>query len=78
MSKFAKAPHKSAAKMLGYALTLGDFDAWFNFTTVIMARLTTKERVALAYSVLNSLGEDDAYMTASVVLFGILDGEVPA
>jgi hypothetical protein len=64
--------------MLGYALTLGDEAAWHSMTIVLMAKLTDRERAALAYAALNSLDEDTAHMTASVVLFGILDGEALA
>jgi hypothetical protein len=78
MSKYAKRAHKAAARMLGYALTLGDEAAWHSMTIVLMAKLTDRERAALAYAALNSLDEDTAHMTASVVLFGILDGEALA
>lgn len=76
MSKYGKVDHKRAAKMLGYTLALGDEAAWHGFTIVLLARLTERERAALAFAVLNSLDHNNAYKTASVALFGTLGGEV--
>jgi len=76
MSKYGKADHKRAAKTLGYALTLGDVTAWHGFTIVLLARLTERERAALAFAAFNSLDHNNAYKTASVALFGTLNGEV--
>jgi hypothetical protein len=74
MSLYAKDGHKRVATMLGYALTLGTEDAWWGLVPVLTARLTEAERVSLAFMALNSLDHDTAYMTASVVLFGVLHG----
>ena len=41
-----------------------------------MARLTNHERAAIAYSALRSLSDNDAYLTASLAIFGVLRGEV--
>ena len=68
--KFVKPAHKSAARMFGYALTLGTEADWWEFSAVIYARLTRKERAALAYAALMALDEDDAYNTAHAALFG--------
>jgi hypothetical protein len=76
MSKYGKDGHKRVAKMLGYSLTLGDAAAWHGFTIVLLARLTEPERAALAFATLNSLNHNNAYKTASVALFGTLNGEV--
>lgn len=78
MSKWGKPGHKSIAKSLGYALTVGTEAAWRGFTIILLARLTEHERAALAFATLNSLDHNNAYMTASVALFGVLDGEVLA
>ena len=61
------------ALLIGY-VSLRRSGIYFSILTLAFAQMS----FALAYSVLNSLDEDTAYMTASVVLFGILDGEVPA
>ena len=72
MSRFAKSSHKSAARMLGYALTLGTEANWAVFSALIFARLTATERAALAYAALNALDDPDAFMTAEAALWGIV------
>jgi hypothetical protein len=67
---------KRVSKSLGYSLILENEAAWDGFTTVLRARLSEHERAALAYAVLNSMDPDNAYLTASVALFGTLNGEV--
>lgn len=67
---------KRVSRSLGYTLILENEAAWDGFTTILRARLTERERAALAYSVLNSMDPDNAYMAASVVLFGTIEGEV--
>ncbi len=54
--------------MLGYCLTLGTADAWSDFSTVAMARLSEVERAALAFSTLNSLDAEQAELTASAAI----------
>jgi hypothetical protein len=76
MSKWDKDAHKRVAKSLGYVLTQDSEAAWRDLTIVLMARLTEAERAALAFATLNSLPEDHAYLTASVALYGVLNGEV--
>ena len=73
MSKYAKPAHKSAARMLGFALTLGTEADWWEFSAVTYARLTRKERAALAYFALMSLDEDDAYEVAQTAVFGYVE-----
>lgn len=75
MSKYAKPDHRSAARVLGYVLTLGTQDAWWGLVPVLMARLTEAERVSLAFMTLQSLDDDTGYMTASAALFDTLGGE---
>ncbi|WP_320176721.1 hypothetical protein [Roseovarius pacificus] len=65
MSKWAKSAHRKAAKVLGYALTLGTADAWAGFSTVAAARLPETERAALAFAALNSLDLEQAEITAA-------------
>ncbi len=78
MSLFARPAHKAVAKAVGFALTLNDEAAWRGLTIVLLARLSEAERAALAFACLNSQSEEHAYMTASVTLFGVLNGEVVA
>ncbi|NRB17235.1 MAG: hypothetical protein HRU33_06555 [Rhodobacteraceae bacterium] len=75
MSLYAKDRHKKVAKGLGFALTLGDESAWHGLTIILMARLSEAERASLAFATLNSLSENNTYMTASAALFGTLYGE---
>lgn len=70
MAKYAAEAHKRAAKMLGYTLTLGDFDAWDGFTTFLISRLKPEERACLAWAALRSLEPDHAEATAETVLGG--------
>tara|TARA_R110002111_G_scaffold141126_1_gene207199 strand:- start:491 stop:994 length:504 start_codon:yes stop_codon:yes gene_type:complete len=78
MSLYADDNHKRAAKSLGYVLTAGTSDAWEDFVLILKARLTKGERQALAMAALVTLDDDTAYLTASMALFGVLDGEVLA
>lgn len=70
MRECAKPEHKRAARMLGYALTLGDFDGWAGAVTVLRARLAATERAALAWAALRSLDADDADTVARHYLLG--------
>jgi hypothetical protein len=64
-----KPEHKRMSRMVGYTLTLGDADAWANFTTVAMVRMTVEERAALAWAALRSLDTpEQAEMVAETVL----------
>lgn len=78
MSQFAKAAHKRVARMMGLCLTLGTHqqEVWDGLSVVLVAHLTAEERAAIAFAALRSLDDHNAYLTASVVLFGTLDGEV--
>lgn len=75
MDMYGKHGHKRIAKMLGYVLTLGRVSDWHGFTISLLANLSEAERAALAYASLNSLDPDNAYKTASLSLFGTLNGE---
>jgi hypothetical protein len=70
MARFGWPAHKALGRALYYALTLADFRGWVAFRLLLVARLSRAERAALAYAALSSLGEDDAYLVASCVLYG--------
>ena len=69
-SKLIKRPHLGSTRMLGYALTLQDYDAWEGASAVWQARLTETERAALAWAALRSLDEDHAREVAYTVIQG--------
>jgi hypothetical protein len=75
MSLYAKEAHTRLAKAIGFALAIGTSKAWEGLSLVLVARLTKAERAALAYSALISLDDETAYRTASVALFGVMNGE---
>ena len=62
--------------MLGYSLTLGNFDAWFAFSAVAAVRLSETERAALAFGALKSLPRSKAEMAADAAIGGA--GSPPA
>jgi len=64
-----------AVRSIGYALTLNTSQAWEGLSLILEARTTTRERAALAYAALKALDDDTAYRTASVAIFGTLNGE---
>ena len=68
MSKHAKPSHKAVARSLGYALTLGDRQAWATFCLSAYRKLTAQERAALAYASLMSLDEGQARIVAEAAL----------
>lgn len=68
MGQFAAESHKRAARMLGYTLTLGDFDAWESFSLFMIAKLEPEERAALAWASLRSLTTEQAEATTETVL----------
>ncbi|MEY8842038.1 hypothetical protein AB9K41_23665, partial [Cribrihabitans sp. XS_ASV171] len=70
MSLYAKKAHKRAAKALGYALTLGGFDAWRDASAIWSARLAPDERAAVAWAALTALSREDAEKVATGVLGG--------
>ena len=55
LSKFMKPDHKRMSRVMGYALTIGDADAWSGFATVAMAKATVAERAGLAWAALRAL-----------------------
>lgn len=68
-ASFIKATHKRMARMLGYTLTLGSSDAWSDFATIAMVRLSIEERAALGWAALRSMDTPrHAEMVAESVL----------
>lgn len=65
MSKYIQPAHKSASRMLGYALTLNDAFGWEGAALVFGAFLCQRERLGLAYAALEALRDDE--------LAGVLD-----
>lgn len=62
---------KRVARMVGYALLLGeDADNWHGLTVVLTARLTMRQRAAMAWAVLRSLSPEQVVAVAETVLPG--------
>ncbi len=70
MSLYAKPGHKRAARMLGYALTIGTSTGWSGFVTVASVWLTDAERAALAFSALKTLPPGAAADTFNAAFAG--------
>lgn len=61
--------YKRVARMVGYCLLLGeDADNWHGLTVVLTARLTMRQRVAMAWAVLRSLTPEQVVGVAETVL----------
>jgi len=58
----------SVSQSLGYCLQLDDLDAWLGFGTVLRARLSTRERLALAYVALRALPTQHAQSAAEAAV----------
>jgi DNA-directed RNA polymerase specialized sigma24 family protein len=67
VSKYAQKRHKRAARSLGFALTLADFDGWQKFNHIIGNLLTAEERAGLAYAAMRSLTEEQRQIVADGV-----------
>ncbi|MGR3292308.1 MAG: hypothetical protein ACU0C9_14130 [Paracoccaceae bacterium] len=70
MSRHIKPAYKRAARMLGFALTLGNYETWSATAAVWAVRLTAEERAALAWAGLKSLTHEQAAMVAETALGG--------
>jgi hypothetical protein len=68
LSKYMPDAYKRVARTVGYSLHLADADAWHGLTVVLTARLTQKERAAMAWAVLRSLTPDQVVAVAETVL----------
>jgi hypothetical protein len=76
MSKWANPAHKAVAKAIGFFLTLGvTGERSAQLVTILDHRLNEDEKAGLAYAALRSMKDEDAYRVASLVLFGVWDGE---
>ena len=71
LARYIRPEHKAAARSLGFALTLGDFESWQAFSAVIEARLSEPECAAVAFSVLRSQPPEQAIMTADASINGV-------
>ncbi len=58
MSKHSQDRHKRAARMLGFALTLGDAPTWVQAGAVWQLRLTELELASIAFAALQGLEPD--------------------
>ncbi|WP_397542054.1 hypothetical protein [Roseovarius salis] len=67
-SKLMKRAHLGATRMIGYALTMNDFETWEAASAVWQARLTPEECAALAWAALRSLDLDHAREVANTVI----------
>lgn len=70
MSKYAKDNHKRIARLVGYALTLDQVDAWWMLSALMRAHLTVTERTSLTFMALKSLDRDDAMQTVEAAFSG--------
>lgn len=59
LSTLIKKPHLTASRVLGYALTLGDAEAWQGNSAVWTAQLSVEERIAIGRSALRGLDIPD-------------------
>ena len=67
-SALIQRPHLKVLRTLGYVLNLGTQEAWWGVVPILKARLTVKERAALAFMALKALDRDDAAKTAEAAL----------
>lgn len=68
LSQHMKHEHKRMSRMLGYCLTADDSKTWAGFSVVAFARLSSAERVSLAFSALNSLSTQTAVSVSAAVI----------
>ncbi|MGA0615568.1 hypothetical protein [Paracoccus sp. KR1-242] len=71
ISHLIEPQHKAAARMLGYALTVGTPGTWHRAAIVWEAQLTQEERCAVAESFLLSLPPDEVAALAEDELAGL-------
>jgi len=70
LSRHMKPPHKRAARMLGYGLTLADYAGWAATSAVWCAYLRPSEIAAIAIASMGAL-DDDVFQ----VVLRYLEGE---
>ena len=61
---------KRVSRSVGYALLLDTFEDWDGLSLILRARLSDRQRAALAFMALKSLDQDDATLTAETALSG--------
>jgi hypothetical protein len=59
---------KRVSKSLGYTLWLDTFEDWDGLSLILRARLTDRQRAALAFMALKALDYDQAVMAAEAAL----------
>jgi len=59
---------ESVSRSLGYCLQLDDTDAWIGLGAILSARLSTRERLALAYVTLRALPTHHAQSAAEAAI----------
>jgi hypothetical protein len=59
---------KRVSRSLGYTLWLDRFEDWDGLSLILRARLTDRQRAALAYAALLSQDNEDARLTAETAL----------
>lgn len=59
---------ESVSRSLGYCLQLDDLDAWLGLGAILRARLSTHERLALAYVALRALPNHHAQSAAEAAI----------
>ena len=68
LSLYGKPSHKRAARMLGYALTLGTSEGWLAASAIFEARLSEAERASLAFAALCGLHPTQRQDTATAAI----------
>ncbi|MCB1333272.1 MAG: hypothetical protein KDK26_06370 [Roseivivax sp.] len=69
-STLIKPQYLKVVRSLGYALTLGDADAWIAFSQILVARLADQERAAVAYAALMSLDDPATALAVAETVLG--------
>lgn len=78
VSKHIPEDIKRVSTAIGYAAWLDETDHWLGLPVVLMARLTTRQRAALAYAALKSLDGGTASATIDAALGREFSHEVAA
>lgn len=67
-SELMTRPHLGATRMLGYALTMHDFETWETASAIWQARLAPEENAAHAWAALRALDLEHAREVANTVI----------
>ncbi len=71
LAKYIKPEHRSAARTLGYVLTLSETNAWLDAALVWRTWLTPSELASLAYAALKAQEPEHALLTVNAALGGL-------